>query len=954
MDIKLSQRDLAFKLHSRFLPNLEIFCPNKDYFNFIHHNCQSLLNKVEIYNSIIINHYDILSLSETWLNNNIPDSLVSINSYNLYRSDRTDNTKDKGGGSALYIKQDLNHEPIYSFSPDKGSEFDAIWVSIKNNNSRNLIVGSIYFPPNCDVGKFLAYLDNTIHHSQFDKADILLLGDFNCNWNHSSIYKHELIKLMSQLNLNMPVIGPTYVSSKFGKESLLDLCFLSNNLITTYTTVLITQISDHYAITGNIKLKKVKVPRKLINCRSYSRNLPLLQTENLSPNQELLDQINSTEDADIQSEILERWILQMVDKHIPSKTIRIRPNAPPWLDHNIKRLISLKNRYYRKIINSDLFENQWSQYKKFRNYVHSQIKLNKKKYLSNQFSKSTSCFFKEINNLLGQKKSTCHKPNEILSNNLIYKDKLEIANILNDYFTSVDSPDSNVLLKSKDNLPSKEFYFQKVEFNEIKKILFKLNPQKRGGIDNIPTIVYQTLSKTVIPALTSIINSSITSMCFPDIYKIALVTPIFKKGDKTLPSNYRPISSLPITSKVIEIVLNTQIINYISTNSLLSKKQFGFRTGISTEHMILTLFEKLITELDRKSPKYIALLSLDVKKAFDTVNHKLLIKKLHYFFRFSQNSIKLLQSYLSNRFQCLKIDSAISSLKPISKGVPQGSILGPLLFNLMINDMLDNHTNTFSYADDTITFTTGTTQTEAMQLATKHFKNINSWYKNNGLNLNLTKTKYMLISNKTTDCSQMLDLEGIMIPHNKNITLLGVIIDDKLSLLDHINNITKQSNSITYTLRKIRHLLNYEEAKLIYTSLIRSRLEYCSSLFINLNKSLTNKIESAQNKAIRVICKAPTLNFSITDARHILNLNTLCSRRLFSFRNLINKILKDKRPGPLYDIIVSNRPHHRTLRSTSKYSIPSTTTNLGQRSFNYLAINFLANRFNSSLSHYIK
>lgn len=171
-------------------------------------------------------------------------------------------------------------------------------------------------------------------------------------------------------------------------------------------------------------------------------------------------------------------------------------------------------------------------------------------------------------------------------------------------------------------------------------------------------------------------------------------------------------------------------------------------------------------------------------------------------------------------------------------------------------------------------------------VVTEQFDQLHQWYTNNGLALNIPKTKYILISNRNTTTSEALPLylNNTLIKQENTIVQLGITIDSKLSLDQHVNKIVTDSNNKAYSIRKIRHLLNYEEAKLIYTSIIRPKLEYCSSLFLNLNKSQIKKLESAQNKSIRIICRAPNLNFSITDARKLLNLHTLVSRRSIFFR----------------------------------------------------------------------
>lgn len=444
------------------------------------------------------------------------------------------------------------------------------------------------------------------------------------------------------------------------------------------------------------------------------------------------------------------------------------------------------------------------------------------------------------------------------------------------------------------------------------------------------------------------INTSIITSIFPQPYKVALVTPIFKKGNRTLPANYRPISSLPILSKVFERIMYTQIIDHINIHEMLSSKQFGFRHGVSTEQMLLCLLDQFYHTLDTKKFKYIAILSLDVKKAFDTVNHTLLLKKLKSIYLFAQSSTALMTSYLSNRSQCMAIRNATSSVAPITKGVPQGSILGPLLFNLMVNDMLDQHDQTYSYADDTLTFSYANSQKQALNLVKNNFISLNKWYENNGLSLCINKTNCLIISNCHIDYEHQLCINEYNLDIKHSLTLLGITLDSKLDFKTHIQQVSNKCNSLLFVLRKIRHLLSYEDTKLIYTSIIRPRLEYCSSIFLELPYIQLKLIESLQNKAIRIICKAPKI-FSITDSRIILNLHTICSRRSFFFSNLVIKTLCGLTSSELFKLLENRPKHTRQLRSNCNYVLPPSSSNLGKRRFTSCAIKSLtSNDFNLS------
>ena len=526
------------------------------------------------------------------------------------------------------------------------------------------------------------------------------------------------------------------------------------------------------------------------------------------------------------------------------------------------------------------------------------------------------------------------------SNSLV-SEPADVATILNNFFTGITSPEPTYPKPD----PSKStastlLNFQPVSPEDITKILFQLKSDNRGGEMAIPASVYKCLAKTIVPALTVITNSSISNHSFPDTYKKAVVTPVHKKGDKSLPTNFRPISSLPILSKVVERIIQMQITSFIEENKLLSPKQFGFRRGLSTEQFLLNLTDIYYQKLDSKTPVYIAQLCLDVRKAFDTVKHRLLCTKLINNFSFSEDSVSLIKSNLSSRTQVMKLSNQFSDPNPITTGVPQGSILGPLLFNLAVNDMLSTFQSAYSYADDTVIFCTGKTQQKAMATVTTLFSKLANWYDANGLALNIEETQCLILSNRPIDLNLKLSLHGKTLDILPHIKMLGIFIDSSLTYNYHIQQLTKQVSSRIYVLRKIRKYLNYEESLAIYKSLIRSRLEYCSALLGSCSLTNISKLESCQNKAIRVICRAPA-QFSITQARTILGISSLSERRSHYFSKIISLI--SKQPDTLlYQRLHHGPTHDRDLRNGCALVLPSTVlSKFGPRSFKFRAIKLL-------------
>ena len=446
-----------------------------------------------------------------------------------------------------------------------------------------------------------------------------------------------------------------------------------------------------------------------------------------------------------------------------------------------------------------------------------------------------------------------------------------------------------------------------------------------------------------------IINESFHKGVFPSHLKLALVTPIYKKGDKSEPSNYRPISSLPILSKIFESTIKDQITCFLEKEHLISDRQFGFRKHHSSEQLLQSLLNDWHTSLDNKSPLYITAMSLDIQKAFDSVNHKILISKLSRF-HLSPTAIKLISSYLSNRKQAMKIGNCISVPLPITCGVPQGSILGPLLFLLMTNDFLASFPSSFAYADDTLIFSKVSNLENSLSASEALLQQALTWYQHNLFQLNISKTEFCIFSNRKVDSTYFLTVNNTKIKSNDTLMVFGVLLDTKLSFTPHVNSLCRKASSLIYLFSKFRHYLNIEQARLAYTSIVRPALEYCSSLILNTSQSNRLSLERIQNRAIRIIMSAP-FNFSVTTGRRLLNLPTLTSRRNYLFYNFIHKKLMEKKVSNfILKILASTQSHHKFLRRQNTLIKPSFRTNFGKSTLPSLLHTYISKKINSAES----
>ena len=461
--------------------------------------------------------------------------------------------------------------------------------------------------------------------------------------------------------------------------------------------------------------------------------------------------------------------MKLLNKHAPLKKKIIRGNHAPYMNTALRKAImrrtQLQNRFYKSRTLDDS-----KAFKKQRNYTSRLYKIQRKKFYNNiDLNKFTDnkTFWKNVNPLFSEKNKSQNKIT-LVENDKIITDDTELAQTFNDFFKNavnnlnipqnseyeeptegIEDPVEAALHKFKKH-PSilkikevvgeisgqEEFNFKHTNVEDLENELSKLDVKKSTTFKNIPVKILKSNSKICSPYINGILNTSVNSGIFPKKLKLADVLPVFKSNDSTIKNNFRPVSVLPAISKVFEIIIQDQIKSHI--DRYLSMYMCGYRKGFSTQHALISLLEKWKSALDKKG--FAGAVLMDLSKAFDCLNHDLLIAKLHAY-GFSKSSLKLIMSYLRDRWQRTKINTSFSSWTELLEGVPQGSVLGPLLFNIYLNDLfwICNDVDICNFADDT-TFNTSDQDLNIMieKLESVSLKAIH-WFRLNYMKLNEEK-----------------------------------------------------------------------------------------------------------------------------------------------------------------------------------------------------------------------
>lgn len=516
----------------------------------------------------------------------------------------------------------------------------------------------------------------------------------------------------------------------------------------------------------------------------------------------------------------------------------------------------------------------------------------------------------------------------------------EICEEINDHFTHVGENLANKI-KLVHKIQSEETIYPKSMFlnaddittKQIEEIIDELDSRKATGYDNISVKIVKILKSNLTPVLLHLTKISFKTGQFPKKMKIAKILPIFKNGDHFNCNNYRPISILPVFSKILEKIMNIKLSDFLESKKLLFTGQYGFRRSKDTEVAVIDVITDIQRNVDNDSK--CCLLSLDLCKAFDTVNHSILLK---YLYNIGIRGIlySWFQNYLSDRNQFVQIANIKSGLKKISCGVPQGSILGPVLFLIYINSIsnLNLKGSIKLFADDTTILYFGKKTSEIYYNIQHDLKVIFRWLQCNKLTLNFNKSTFMFISkNQINNNVDPILFMNNQIKYTQTIKFLGLYIDENLNWKKHVDYLRNYISPIVGILYKARYYIPLKYLKNIYFSLIYSKLQYLISIWGSANLTTLKPLKKLQNKVIKCIHKLPFLEptENLYKTKGFLDITNLYKLKTCVLLHFIN--LKEKHSNITLTQI--NVLHNHATRQNDNIKTPTIKSNFGKRSILY-------------------
>lgn len=871
---------------------VRVLARHKKGFKIVHINAQSLNNKVDEFKIVFENSdVDVICVSETWLVESTPDSIICPNGYKIFRADRG----SLGGGVAIFVKRGICCKICHNFSyTSRSIEQDVEFTFIEISSlGKKLLVGCVY-RPHKRISFTTLYSTLETLASVYD--DIVITGDFNSDLLVESTLSENMLSLgLFPVN----VISPTHHTST--TSTLIDLFFVSN----TASIILYDQISascfskhDLIFLTYNFRIQQIEECYSYRDFKTLNLNLLCEYSSNIA-----WSDIYFMSSVNDQSLFLEHNIKYLFDLTVPLKHKKTTYKQKPWFTNAIKNAINLRDLAYARWKRFKTVEFKL-QYSIARKNVNGQIRQAKTEYYSKRFSSAIDS------------KQTWNTIREIGIGKVNKNDCQADANTLNTMFANIPliQANPNFLNFSPTVLDTRigeHFYFSCVTHYDI---ITTCNSIKSNavGIDNIHPKFLRLLMPLILPYVAHLFNTIIMSSIYPLNWKHAKIVPLPKSNGE-----YRPIAVLCFLSKVLEKLLHKQMIKYINTHNLLSVTQSGFRKSHSCVTALVEVSENIRQGLENGKINFLVL--LDHSKAFDTVDHEMLIKKLKNLFSFSTTSTKLLFSYLSNRAQSVYVNDIWSDSLSLTRGVPQGSILGPLLFSLYINDLPNqlSKCKIHLYADDVQLILSSPVQNMALGIASlnEDLQKIHLWASANGLCLNPRKSKCIVICKRSLNPSVCADIviNGEKIEIVTAAKNLGIIFNSNLTWNDHINSLAGQTYIKLRALWSTQYFTPFRVRILLAKTYLVPSLIYGCELFGSCDSVSKRKLNILFNNIIRYVYGLKRFDHVSSAAKNLygISFESLLKTRILIF---LHKIINTKTPKYLYDrICFSQSPRNRNI-----------------------------------------
>jgi len=825
-------------------------------------NVNSIRNKYPFVKYILESNFiDCFSIVESKLDGSFPDSQFYAKGFNLFRQDST----SRSGGIMTWIRNDIANSRRYDLEVNNVN-IQTLCLEMHIRKEKWFIV-SVYRLPGANFASFVESLSLILDKILSESKMINIIGDVNVNMNADDNKSNIMKDLVSSYSLSNLIDEPTCF--KGDTPSLIDVILVSNRYRYGKCLNSTCGLSDFHnliACCTKIKLPKPKV--KTIYYRSYKHFTAEDFRADIAriPFQivELFDDVNDKYWA------FSSLIDDVVDTHAPLKKKFLKKENCAHMNSKLRKIMFKKrmaqNKYWRDKGN----KKKWEEYRLLRNEFVKESKISRRIYFKERCKDGLGNrnFWQTIKPYLTDK---THVSNDIMlrEDNNVITDSSEIANIFNDYFKaategigfaenndglSVDEiwskyRDHDSIINILGKATTNDFTFVQVSTSAILKLLSNINPNKSVGYDKFPPKLLREAKEEFAPYMRYLVNCSLENCSFPNDLKKAEISPVFKKTNRLDKTKYRPVSILPCFSKIYEKVIDMQLGTHFYDN--IAGHLSAYRRNHSTQSVLIRAVEDWRLALDQG--KYVGALLMDLSKAFDVIPHGLLVAKLRAY-GYGTPCITLILNYLSYRSQRVRINNVRSTWNDITKGVPQGSILGPTLFNVFMNDIFYTITDCplYNYADDNTVSYSCDSASELKITLEKYGNEMTDWFTRNGMSANPDKYQVIIFGHKE-DCPTNITIKGNSIVSQPQVNLLGISIDSNLTFNMQIDDVCKKAGRQINAVMRLCNVLDTEVKVAIYKSFIQSNFNYCPVIWLICGETNLSKLAKLQYRALKFV-----------------------------------------------------------------------------------------------------
>jgi hypothetical protein len=883
---------------------------------------------------------DFILLCETFLTANNAE-MYQIPGYKFIHKSRSSLTR---GGVGMYIRDDISFKLRDDIAIFHEGEFESIFIETTRNQN-STIVGEIYRIPNTNEQVSLNRYETVLEPLQNINKEIIIGTDQNFDYLKINTHNNtaDLLNIFFACGLVPCITKPTRITHT--TATLIDNLYVKPQRESKlHSGIILYELADHlpvFVFSGKESASKSKDPLTFKH-RQLNANV----MEKIKSNLDGLDwDFLYHMDIDSAYSTFSAKLKNTINHFAPEKTVVIPYKLvirDPWVTKGMLKSSKTLDKLFRANLKKPLGHISCVKYTQYRNLFNTIKRTSKQTYYANllqTYKHDIKNTWKTIRSLIGRSNDKTNISSTFKFNNTRTSDSSQIANEFCKYFTNVGKEYASAIPNAKnpyhtylnDRL-SKSIFFAPTDPDEIFRIITALKNKKSTGHDNISSFFLKVINQQVSVPISILVNKSLELGLVPDVMKIAKVIPIYKAKEHDQFSNYRPISLLPTISKILERVVHKRVYGFLNSNNVFYSSQYGFRSNHSTIDALTEFVQDTLNAFENH--EYTLGIFLDLSKAFDTIDHSILLKKLeHYGIR--GIALEWFRSYLSERTQYVSYNNTISDMKCITCGVPQGSVLGPLLFIIYTNDLSNSLTRAKSiiFADDTTVYKSSSLLSELYSDINSDLESLADWFCANKLSLNTGKTNYVLFSRKSVTTCLKITIGSKQIDRMKYVKFLGIWVDEKLEWSVHVENCKAKLSSSLYALNSSKNYLSSNQLLMLYNAIVYPYLSYGVLLWGSIFKSLCNKIITMQKKAVRIIAHASYYahTHSIFQQFKILKFDDIYNLHLGKY---MYQHLNMTLPVPLLNKYTLNRDiHAHNTRQSNKLHKLSRRTTLVANSF---------------------